>query len=138
MAKGSHMKLAARRTSTGFTPQSFSTTVRKIVQGAVSIALVFALTGNAAFAQAFYDDEPVTIVPRVRPTKTHSVSDDANGQQPATQTTSPADSQNQPPANTKFVLPPGTKLPLGLVRPLSIKTSSAKGAGVYLQVTFPV
>jgi hypothetical protein len=36
------------------------------------------------------------------------------------------------------VLSPGTSLPLGLVRPLALKSSHAQGAGVYLQVTFPV
>ena len=32
------------------------------------------------------------------------------------------------------MLPPGTKLPLGLLRPLRVKT----GRDVYLQITFPV
>ena len=36
------------------------------------------------------------------------------------------------------MLPPGTTLPLGLTRPLSARSSSAKGVAVYLQVTFPV
>lgn len=41
--------------------------------------------------------------------------------------------QNQP-ANSAFMLPPGTKLPLGLLRPLRVKP----GQDVYLQITFPV
>jgi hypothetical protein len=45
---------------------------------------------------------------------------------------------NQPQANQPwqptFMLPPGTKLPLGLLRPLRVKP----GRDVYLQVTFPV
>lgn len=38
------------------------------------------------------------------------------------------------PANSVFMLPPGTKLPLGLLRPLRVKA----GRDVYLQITFPV
>lgn len=38
------------------------------------------------------------------------------------------------PANPAFMLPPGTKLPLGLLRPLRVKP----GRDVYLQITFPV
>ena len=38
------------------------------------------------------------------------------------------------PANQAFMLPPGTKLPLGLLRPLRVKA----GRDVYLQITFPV
>ncbi|HEX4604429.1 MAG TPA: hypothetical protein VH724_10570, partial [Candidatus Angelobacter sp.] len=52
----------------------------------------------------------------------------AASQQPdagATQAAQPASS---------FMLPPGTKLPLGLLRPLTAKA----GRDVYLQVTFPV
>ena len=41
--------------------------------------------------------------------------------------------QSQP-ANSVFMLPPGTKLPLGLLRPLRVKP----GQDVYLQITFPV
>ena len=36
--------------------------------------------------------------------------------------------------SSTFMLPPGTKLPLGLLRPLTVKP----GRDVYLQVTFPV
>ena len=38
------------------------------------------------------------------------------------------------PANAVIMLPPGTKLPLGLLRPLRVKP----GQDVYLQITFPV
>ncbi|HEY2360511.1 MAG TPA: hypothetical protein VGK36_05310 [Candidatus Angelobacter sp.] len=37
-------------------------------------------------------------------------------------------------ANSTFMLPPGTKLPLGLLRPLRVKP----GQDIYLQITFPV
>jgi hypothetical protein len=43
-------------------------------------------------------------------------------------------SQATDPAGSTFMLPPGTKLPLGLLRPLTVKP----GRDVYLQVTFPV
>jgi hypothetical protein len=51
--------------------------------------------------------------------------------------TSPAQQISQPqtqPANSAYILPPGTKLPLGLLRPLRVKA----GRDVYLQITFPV
>jgi len=62
-------------------------------------------------------------------------------QNPATQ--QPMQDQAQPhmslsqatqPAGSTWMLPPGTKLPLGLLRPLTVKS----GRDVYLQVTFPV
>lgn len=51
-------------------------------------------------------------------------------QQASPQTRQP---QTQP-ANPFFMLPPGTKLPLGLLRPLKLKP----GRDIYLQITFPV
>src|SRR5690242_9288465 len=38
------------------------------------------------------------------------------------------------PGQPTFMLPPGTKLPLGLLRPLKLKS----GQDIYLQITFPV
>lgn len=38
------------------------------------------------------------------------------------------------PGQPSFMLPPGTKLPLGLLRPLKLKP----GRDIYLQITFPV
>ena len=56
--------------------------------------------------------------------------------QTSAQQPSPSQSgQPQPqPANSASMLPPGTKLPLGLLRPLRVKA----GRDVYLQITFPV
>lgn len=54
-------------------------------------------------------------------------------QTPLAQTSSPQNVQAQPP-NSAYMLPPGTKLPLGLLRPLRVKP----GQDVYLQITFPV
>jgi hypothetical protein len=42
-----------------------------------------------------------------------------------------------PQAGSPLVIPAGTKLPLGLVRPLSV-TKSKAGDSVYLQITFPI
>jgi hypothetical protein len=64
-----------------------------------------------------------------------------SGQQTSAQQTAPpqpsAPQSGQPqsqPANPTLMLPPGTKLPLGLLRPLRVKP----GQDVYLQITFPV
>ncbi len=123
-------------TSSGFKTSAFSVTAaRNITYNALAVALAFMVLGNVAFAQ-YYEEEPVTIVPRTQgnsgPSAKPADSAQASPQQPAV---SPAQSQ---PADSTFVLPPGTSLPLGLVRPLALKSSSAKGAGVYLQVTFPI
>lgn len=116
------MTQATRSTSSGLTVLAFTATMaRKSMQGALAIVLAFTLLGNTAIAQI--DDEPVTIVPRVLP---------VSGQSQSSNSTSNSLS------DSTVVLPPGTSLPLGLVRPLALKSSSAKGAGVYLQVTFPV
>jgi hypothetical protein len=53
--------------------------------------------------------------------------------------TAPPQIQQQADASgsSAFTLPAGTKLPLGLLRPLSVKNTKP-GANVYMQVTFPV
>ena len=67
----------------------------------------------------------------------------ASSQAAVTATQTPAPSQSSPPqsgqpqsqpANSVVMLPPGTKLPLGLLRPLRVKPRQ----DVYLQITFPV
>ncbi len=125
------MTQATRCTSSGFTVSAFSApNARKIMQGFFAVGLAVALLGNVAIAQ--YEDEPVTIIPKALAAAAQAT--DASTQQPPYASPS---AQSQP-ANPIFLLPPGTTLPLGLLRPLSLKSSSAKGAGVYLQVTFPV
>ena len=124
------MTQATRCTSSDFTVSAFSATSRKIMQTFLGVGLAVALLGNVAIAQ--YEDEPVTIIPKA-PAVTAQAADAGTQQTPAT----PPSAQSQP-VSSIFLLPPGTTLPLGLVRPLSLKSSSAKGAGVYLQVTFPV
>ncbi|HEU5413774.1 MAG TPA: hypothetical protein VFW31_08460 [Candidatus Angelobacter sp.] len=53
--------------------------------------------------------------------------------------TAPAQSQQSAPiqASAMIMIPAGTKLPLGLVRPISV-TKSKPGDSVYLQITFPI
>jgi hypothetical protein len=59
--------------------------------------------------------------------------DNAQAAQPST----PQSQQTPPAAAMTITLPAGTKLPLGLVRPLSVKHAKP-GDNAYLQVTFPV
>lgn len=58
----------------------------------------------------------------------------SSAQTPSVQTPSAQNSQQAQVPNSGFMLPAGTKLPLGSVRPLRVKP----GRDVYLQVTFPV
>ncbi|HET9284146.1 MAG TPA: hypothetical protein VFR24_19515 [Candidatus Angelobacter sp.] len=129
-------------TSSGFTVPFLSTiTASKITKGVLAVVLVFSLLESAAIAQ----EEPVMIIPRMQTASSDSTKPNPGSEQPSSQTATPGTqqpavpqaAQNQP-ADSTVVLPAGTKLPLGLVRPLSLKSSSAKGTGVYLQVTFPV
>lgn len=131
-------------TSSGLTVPFFSTiTASKITKGILAVVLVFSLFESTAIAQ----EEPVMIAPRAQASAGDSTQSKRNSTEPSSQTAAPAASTQQPaappsaqtqPADSTLILPAGTKLPLGLVRPLSLKSSSAKGAGVYLQVTFPV
>jgi hypothetical protein len=83
------------------------TTILDGMRRCLAVALMLALAGNAVFAQA------------------------APAPPPQIQQQSP-DS-----AASAFILPAGTKLPLGLLRPLSVKHANP-GTDVYMQVTFPV
>jgi hypothetical protein len=113
-------------------------TARSLLRGFIALALVFTLSSNAGFAQdVFAQDVQVTIIPRALAVSAQAASD-AGAQQPAA-TAPSSQGQAQPPAQARrILLPPGTTLPLGLLRPLSIKSSSARGRGIYLQITFPV
>lgn len=134
------MLQATRHISCGFTSWALAATgAGKIIHPLLAIGLAVVLFGNVATAQ--YEDDPVTIIPKAKAfseqsaqSKSGSAATGADFDAQQSQVSAPAQGQ---PADT-FVLPPGTSLPLGLVRPLALKSSSAKGAGVYLQVTFPV
>lgn len=130
-------------TSSGFTAPFFSTlTASKITKGVLAVVLAFSLLESTAIAQ----EEPVMIIPRAQAASGDSTKPNPSSTEPSPQTPATSSGTQQPaapaaqnqPADSTLVLPAGTKLPLGLVRPLSLKSSSAKGTGVYLQVTFPV
>ncbi|HET9366345.1 MAG TPA: hypothetical protein VFP71_15170 [Candidatus Angelobacter sp.] len=136
------MTQATDCTSSGFTVPFLSTiTASKITKSALAVVLAFTLLESTSLAE----EEPVMIVPRAQAASGDSAKPNPSSTEPSSQTavpgtqqpTTPPAAQNQP-ADSTLVLPAGTKLPLGLVRPLSLKSSSAKGTGVYLQVTFPV
>jgi hypothetical protein len=57
-----------------------------------------------------------------------------SAQAPSGQTPSPQTSRQGQIPNSGYMLPAGTKLPLGLLRPLRVKP----GRDVYMQITFPV
>lgn len=111
------------------------------------LALAFVIA--APFAQSQELDSSALQKESVQPSAPASPSPAAqqpSQQRPAQDQAPPAPTQtspNQPhislsqatqPAGSTFILPPGTKLPLGLLRPLRVKP----GRDVYLQVTFPV
>ncbi|HXA86446.1 MAG TPA: hypothetical protein VNZ47_15295, partial [Candidatus Dormibacteraeota bacterium] len=134
---------------------SLTTTARKVARESLAIALIVALLGNIvpaqeldsstlqkeAAAQAAQKTAPDGSATPVQPQPTAS-----QDQRPAP---APAQSQqqaNQPPASQPppagqaagmFTVPAGTKLPLGLLRPISVRSSDPV-ADVYLQITFPV
>ena len=91
--------------------------LRECTQRFLATALVMTLLGNSLFAQEVF----------------------AQGMPALGVQTMPAQSQPQAPSTTKIelTLPAGTRLPLGLLRPLSVK-SAKPGTDVYMQVTFPV
>jgi hypothetical protein len=79
-------------------------------------------------------DNATVTSPQASPAQT-SAAAQAAPQTSAPQASAPQSGQPQTPAaNPFFMLPPGTKLPLGLLRPLRVKA----GRDVYLQITFPV
>src|SRR3954463_479052 len=117
-------------------------TARKVL----AIAALLLMVVNSGWAQeidsSVLQDEAAAHKARenavVTPPQTSAQRSDAqtSGQQPAALPASSLPQSSQPqthPANS-FMLPAGTKLPLGLLRPLRVKP----GRDVYLQITFPV
>lgn len=113
----------------------------------VAVATLLLMVINSGWAQEIdspgQQAEAVTSTAQDAPTANSPQV--APGQSSAPQTTTPQSSaqqsapsqsgQTQPQtANSAFMLPPGTKLPLGLLRNLRVKA----GQDVYLQITFPV
>ena len=104
---------------------SFKTIVRSFFKGlTVAIALI-TLQVNIASAQQM-------VLPEDDQAPVHK-------QNPQPAPTIPPQSQQGSPAQVSATLtiPAGTKLPLGLVRPISV-TNSKAGDSVYMQITFPI
>jgi hypothetical protein len=117
----------------------------------LTVATLLLMVVNSGWAQeidsAVLQDEAATHKTQDGVTVTSA---QASAQAPAAQTSAPQTSapqglpqQSSPAqsgqpqsqlANSAFILPPGTKLPLGLLRPLRVKS----GRDIYLQITFPV
>lgn len=143
--------------STGFA--FLTTTARKAARGCLAIALSVALLANMAPAQEL-DSSALQKEAAQAAQKTAQDTNSTQPQPAASQdqqrTPAPAQSQHQPPASqfptiqpsvnqlspqgqtsSMFTVPAGTKLPLGLLRPISVRSSDPV-ADVYLQITFPV
>src|SRR5258707_2165124 len=125
-----------------FLPQAFlSEAARRVMHNCLAIALCFALLGNAAAAQeldsstlqqedaaqleASQDQQPL-------PAQNSSQTNQPSVNPPPIQLPG-----NQPPSAAQtggmFTVPAGTKLPLGLLRPISVQSSDPV-ADLYLQI----
>jgi hypothetical protein len=105
-----------------------ATTGRKLLQDAFVIFLVVTLQANLGLAQE---------VARATPDQTKPGSTNSQQTQAGPQSSPQQANPSIPQTSSSLVLPAGTKLPLGLVRPISV-TKSKPGDSVYLQVTFPI
>jgi len=105
--------------------------LKKILQQALVFALIVALQGNVVWAQG-----------PAPPEMQNETADPDAAQQPQpaappAQSSAPSQQPAPAPPGDKLVLPAGTRLPLGLLRPLSTRRSKP-GSLAYLQITFPV
>lgn len=107
------------------------TIVRKILQQILAVALMIGLQINVSMAQGLNS-------PALQKEAQSAASKSAPQQGPVVTAPSVQTQQTvSPQAGSMLVLPAGTKLPLGLLRPLSVK-NARPGENVYLQITFPV
>src|SRR5260221_9908879 len=144
-----------------------SEAVRRVMHNCLAIALCFALLGNMALAQELdsstlqQEDAAQRAASQNQQTQPAPAQNQPAQNQPQTnqppagqlpagqlQVTQPSVNPppfqppgNQPPSAAQtggtLTVPAGTKLPLGLLRPISVKSSDPV-ADVYLQITFPV
>lgn len=116
---------------------------------AAMFLILLLVTGNITLAQEL---DSATLQKEAEEAAAAKAKQSQQAQQPASQAQPPqaANPQDQQPASQhqnmqpqaqvpqggqpSFMLPPGTKLPLGLLRPLKLKP----GRDIYLQITFPV
>jgi hypothetical protein len=151
------MTIATIRTFSRSAALAFPTTSgRTVARDCLAIALCFALFGNVTLAQEIdsstlqkenaaaaqpaasqnQQSKPQTAPAQNQP----QTNQQPMNQPPASQPPAVQPSVNPPPsaqAGGVFTVPAGTKLPLGLLRPISVRSSDPV-ADVYLQITFPV
>ncbi|MGC2698442.1 MAG: hypothetical protein WA738_21855 [Candidatus Angelobacter sp.] len=149
------MKNAAslnRFTPLNFLPAIAPKTMQECLALVLSVALLFPFIGNVALAQeldssALQKEAQAEAAAEAK----QNAARDANASQPSpaqqssaaqnqpssTQSQPPSSAQNPPQAGGMLTVPAGTKVPLGLLRPISVKSSDPV-ADVYLQITFPV
>jgi len=119
-----------------------NTTYETARQGVAVATLLLLMVVSAGWAQEI---DPSALQVEAASHKTQDSTPVASHQAATAQTSASQTSAQQPspsqsgqpqpqPANSVYLLPPGTKLPLGLLRPLRVKP----GRDVYLQITFPV
>jgi hypothetical protein len=149
------MKFATLLALTGFnTRVRLQKTIPAIMRPSFTLALMLTLMGSISSAQeldsaALQKEAEAAAKKQSQDTNTAQPPIDQNQaaqnrpapvqsqpQTPSPQATQPQVTQPQAaqPLSPAFMLPPGTKLPLGLLRPLRVKP----GRDVYLQITFPV
>ena len=119
-----------------FLPRALRTSMKNMF----AVVLMFAVLANVSAAQQLDSS-------MLQAEAAAGQSQQAAPRQPAPDQTSAAPQNPQPakqnpqpsagPSSGVFTIPAGTKLPLGLLRPISVKSSDPV-ADVYLQVTFPV
>jgi hypothetical protein len=135
-----YRRAAPRRTLWGLFNASLLFAVILLVQGNLALAqeldssVLQKEAEEEAAAKAKQSLQPPT--PQVQPPQAANPQDRTQALQPPILEPQPQMPQGYPaqPGQPTFMLPPGTKLPLGLLRPLRLKA----GRDIYLQITFPV
>jgi hypothetical protein len=140
-----YRRAAPRRTLLGLFNASLLFAVILLVQGNLALAqeldssVLQKEAEEEAAAKAKQSQQPP--MPQVQPPQAANPRDRTQSSQPQAYPQPilephPQMPQGYPaqPGQPAFMLPPGTKLPLGLLRPLKLKA----GRDIYLQITFPV
>jgi hypothetical protein len=137
------MTIATLRTLNRSTVIAFlATTARALGRHFLAVGLCFTLLGNVTLAQEI-DSSTLQKENAAQSTASQNQQPQPAPAQNRPQPNRPSASQqpaSQPPSaqtGSVFIVPAGTKLPLGLLRPISVKSSDPV-ADVYLQITFPV
>jgi len=106
---------------------SLKAIARNFLQDPIVIIAIIALQANIASAQQL-------VLPDDQAPAPHA---NTQNSQPAPTTPAQSPQSVSAQASAKLTIPAGTKLPLGLVRPISV-TNSKPGDSVYMQITFPI